>query len=180
MLDGTVFQTQTYIFNQQIEAPRPDDTEDYRFVEWKDLPDVMPAQDITVVAEIVRLRAFVTVFGAEGTGRYDVGQELTLTATVPTGFEFGGWIVDGVTVETDYFIYDADTLSAKPDAAFPQKIILPSSYDGIYITKIASGGFKNQTEIVQVVLPDTVKEIGGSAFDGCNKLQKSISKTSGF
>lgn len=195
MLDGTVFQTQTYIFNQQIEAPRPDDTEDYRFVEWKDLPDVMPAQDITVVAEIVRLRAFVTVFGAEGTGRYDVGQELTLTATVPTGFEFGGWIVDGAIVETgasytfkvqddvevqadikdvnstDYFIYDADTLSAKPDAAFPQKIILPSSYDGIYITKIASGGFKNQTEIVQVVLPDTVKEIGGSAFDGCNKLQ---------
>lgn len=154
MLDGTVFQTQTYIFNQQIEAPRPDDTEDYRFVEWKDLPDVMPAQDITVVAEIVRLRAFVTVFGAEGTGRYDVGQELTLTATVPTGFEFGGWIVDGVTVETgasytfkvqddvevyadikdvnstDYFIYDADTLSAKPDAAFPQKLYCPPPMTG--------------------------------------------------
>lgn len=195
MLDGVVYDTQQYTFGQTIIAPVPEDTDDYRFLNWIDLPETMPAQSLTIVAGIQKLRAFVSVFGADGTDWYAVGTQLTLTATVPTGFEFDGWQIDEVTVgeqtsftfsveddveifavmrdvnSTDYFVYDNEIISAKSGATLPSSIILPAEYDGIAITAVASDGFKNRTSLTDVVLPASITVIGGSAFDGCSNLQ---------
>ena len=58
-------------------------------------------------------------------------------------------------------------------------IIIPSTYQGIPVTQIygeeyswggSNGAFSFEKQIFSVVIPDSVTEIGGSAFDGCENL----------
>lgn len=48
---------------------------------------------------------------------------------------------------------------------------IPAEIDGLPVTKIAPGAFKN-TLILEVFLPVTIEEIGDEAFSGCTALQQ--------
>ncbi len=50
---------------------------------------------------------------------------------------------------------------------------IPSVFSGFTVTKIASTAFKN-TLISSVLLPNTITEIGNSAFEGCSSLTSFI------
>ncbi len=49
-------------------------------------------------------------------------------------------------------------------------VTIPSVYNDKPVARIQSDGFANQTSITRLNIPDTVSEIGDSAFKGCTKL----------
>ncbi|MBQ8742902.1 MAG: leucine-rich repeat protein [Clostridia bacterium] len=50
-------------------------------------------------------------------------------------------------------------------------IVVPDTYNGKPVTAIGSSAFEGNTNIVYVVLPDSVKSIGSAAFAGCTSLK---------
>ena len=48
--------------------------------------------------------------------------------------------------------------------------------DYYYVTAIAEGAFLNNTQLTELIIPETVSEIGGSAFAGCINLTSITSK----
>ena len=55
---------------------------------------------------------------------------------------------------------------------------IPSTYNGIPVTKIENDAFKNKTSITAVNIPNTIKEIPENAFCGCVNL-KSLNLSEG-
>lgn len=55
-----------------------------------------------------------------------------------------------------------------------QEIKIPSKIDGMPVTKINSGAFKNCICLETAIIPNGIKEIGESAFDRCYNLRKII------
>ena len=49
-------------------------------------------------------------------------------------------------------------------------IVIPEKIDGYTVAAISDNAFKNQN-IKSVIMPDTIEEIGESAFEGCEKLE---------
>ena len=47
---------------------------------------------------------------------------------------------------------------------------IPAAANGYTIVSIGDNAFKNQTDLVEVVIPNTVTSIGASAFEGCTAL----------
>lgn len=52
------------------------------------------------------------------------------------------------------------------------KVVIPSKYQGKVVSGIAEDAFTNNRTITEVVLPDSVTFIGGSAFRRCSSLSK--------
>ena len=53
-------------------------------------------------------------------------------------------------------------------------LIIPSEYNGKPVTKIEEDAFKNATGITDVLIPDSVTEVGFNAFGGCCNLTKLV------
>ena len=51
------------------------------------------------------------------------------------------------------------------------ELVIPAEIDGYTVSEIGEYAFVNQAGISTVTLPDTVKIIGGSAFNGCKRLE---------
>ena len=49
---------------------------------------------------------------------------------------------------------------------------VPAEIEGLPVTEIASGAFKNQLSLVKVTLPDTIRKINISIFEGCRNLRE--------
>ena len=49
-------------------------------------------------------------------------------------------------------------------------IVIPETYEGLYVTEIAAYAFDGQTDITSVTIPATVKTIGVGAFRNCTAL----------
>lgn len=58
-------------------------------------------------------------------------------------------------------------------------ITVPQTSHGVKVKKIDNNVFKDTTTITQIVLPDTITDIGNKAFYGCSSL-KSITMPSGL
>ena len=54
------------------------------------------------------------------------------------------------------------------------KVIIPDTYNGEKVTKIAENAFAGNTRIASVTIPSTVTEIGAGAFSGCTNLREII------
>ncbi|MBQ7340989.1 MAG: leucine-rich repeat domain-containing protein [Oscillospiraceae bacterium] len=70
-----------------------------------------------------------------------------------------------------YVLLDDGTYGIKASNAFSLiSVEIPSTYNGIAITQILDGGFRNQTGIANISFPDSIKEIGRNAFRNCTGL----------
>lgn len=65
--------------------------------------------------------------------------------------------------------YSIDETGEIPE--IPKKLVIPSSIGGFPVTDIRSSSFCNEN-FEEIVVPDTVKTIGGSAFSGNRYLKK--------
>ncbi len=63
-----------------------------------------------------------------------------------------------------YFVSDG---KACTDA----NVIIPNTYNGVPVTRIASEAFRWNKEMKSIVIPDSVREIGNMAFYACSSLE---------
>ena len=62
-------------------------------------------------------------------------------------------------------------ISAKDGMTLPATVQLPATYNEQDVVAVAKGGFKNNTEITKVVIPEGYKTIGNEAFAFCTALK---------
>ena len=61
-------------------------------------------------------------------------------------------------------------IKAADGMAMTQVLEIPSTHNGIPVTKIADGGFKENIYLNEVIIPEGIEEIGSSAFFNCRML----------
>lgn len=72
--------------------------------------------------------------------------------------------------DEEYFTFEPNnggryyTVQAKNKESMPETLVLPNTYNGKAVTKIADGGFAQCSEIKHVTIPETIDEIGTFAF----------------
>jgi hypothetical protein len=124
----------------------------------------------------------------------DYGSNVSYTGATPTkpgdttnGYSFSGWDVDTSSVQTnlvataqfvvaDYVTYSlndaktAYTVLRNPDVSMPTIADIPATHNGLPVTKIGDGCFKNCSSLASVELPSSITAIGSDAFWGCSSL----------
>lgn len=65
----------------------------------------------------------------------------------------------------------AISLNRNYKGTIPSVLVLPSSINGIEVSKIAQNGFAGEKQIINIVIPSTVERIGARAFKGCNNIE---------
>ena len=63
------------------------------------------------------------------------------------------------------------SISARYRKILTDSIVIPATYNGLPVTKIADRAFYNKSSIKSITLPDSIIEIGFSSFDGCLNLE---------
>lgn len=95
VLDGTTFKTETVVYGTAIAAPEAPAKEGYTFSGWSEIPETMPAKDVTVEGSFTvnRYTLLYMVDGAEyKTVELEYGTSIIAEAA-PTkeGHTFSGW-----------------------------------------------------------------------------------------
>ena len=83
---------------------------------------------------------------------------------------------DNIDLYTYSYRYDDENAgvridSVKESATLPAKFRIPNKLNGRPVVEIASGVFKNRTELKKVHLPENLKIIGSECFYGCENLE---------
>ena len=65
---------------------------------------------------------------------------------------------------------DPDTYKITTYTGTETDVVIPSMYQGLYVTEIGDDAFKDNTDITRVVIPASIKTIGDNAFEGCTEL----------
>lgn len=143
---------------------------------------------------------FSGIHVAEYPVTHTYGTETVLLEPIKNGFTFVGWYLtsDGsgeavtslsatectsdITLyakwEISPFIYTlindgtAYEVAKNPANKVSGSLTIPETYNGLPIERIATNGFKNCSEITNVVIPASIVSIGENAFYGCNSLTK--------
>ena len=91
-----------------------------------------------------------------------------LTVTACSDNEQTGNHTKGLTysLNKDELSYGCSGIGTATDT----EIVIPSEYKGLPVTSIRQNAFNNCTEIVSVVIPDSVTTIGRAAFYNCTSL----------
>ena len=95
MLDGEVFRTETVVFGTAITEPEVPVKEGYTFSGWSEMPETMPAKDVTVIGSYT-INSYTLTYMVDGdiykTYELEYGASITAEAE-PTkeGHTFSGW-----------------------------------------------------------------------------------------
>lgn len=73
----------------------------------------------------------------------------------------------------EYYLLADGTLGvAIGTAGYAETIVIPAVHDGYTVTKIMDEGFAGNTNVKEIVLPDTITDIGTYAFRCCLNLER--------
>lgn len=78
--------------------------------------------------------------------------------------------VDKNNIVWRYKLLDDGNISVALGSNLSGVVEIPSELHGFTVSRIEKAGFKNNTKITQVVIPDTIKSIGEYAFYNCTSL----------
>lgn len=77
-----------------------------------------------------------------------------------------------LTAVPEYFTYSGGTVTGVTAGNTNREMyVIPANYNGVPITAIGEGVFKNMTNLRTVYVPHTVTTIAAGAFEGCDKLE---------
>lgn len=168
----------------------------YTFSDWSEIPEKMPAQDVTITGSFsLNTYKLTYIVDMEEYKVFEVKYNDAITVEPdPTkkGMTFLGWSVipkkmpaEDVTVTgrfswskvtkdgVIYQVYNAENEFAEvwrnENANGDVKIVSPIEIDGYYfcVTDIVDFAFKNNTNITSVVIPESIRKIGDEAFRYC-------------
>ena len=78
---------------------------------------------------------------------------------------------DGNPLELEFYLLTDDTYAVAWDETRQhEKIVIPEMYYGKPVTKIIHNAFSGMNSLKEVVIPNTIKEIGEGAFRNCSSL----------
>ncbi len=77
-------------------------------------------------------------------------------------------------VEFTYQILDDDTIAIMKYKGDEEEVTIPDTAWGRPVTVLYDDLFKGHSELTKVNLPDSITNIGGFVFDGCDKLKTVI------
>ena len=194
-VDGAEYKSYEIEYGKAITAEPVPSKEGYTFSGWSEIPETMPAHDVTITGTfLINKYKLVYMVDGEVYKSYDVEYGATITAeTAPTkeGFEFSGWSdipetmpANDVTVTGTFkAIVKADdgTIevsggeasvtggeTATGDVDIPESV----SVNGVSypVTTISDGAYQNNANITSATIPESVTTIGANAFNGCSNL----------
>lgn len=85
------------------------------------------------------------------------------------GYDAGG------TKELYYKLSDErDSYSIVKSSVTESNIVIPATYNGLKVTEVADGAFKDNSLIIKVTIGDNVETIGNEAFSGCVSLTEAV------
>ena len=67
---------------------------------------------------------------------------------------------------------EVEIVSINDGVTLPKKLRLPNKLSGYPVTKIGDNCFSMEENLEEIVFPDSLKEIGASAFQGCTNLAR--------
>ena len=195
-VDNEAYKSYEVEYGATITAEAEPTKEGYTFSGWSEIPETMPAKDVTITGTF-SINKYKLVYKVDGEEykSYDVeyGAAITAEAT-PTkeGYEFSGWsdipetmpakdvTITGTFKAIDYVV-DGATYEVSSDGA---TIVGGGNYSGdvdisstvvvnektYTVTSVSDGAFQNNTNITSVSIPESVTTIGANAFNGCSNL----------
>lgn len=204
MVDNEVYKTDSLEYGVTITPEAEPTKEGYTFSGWSDVPETMPANDVTVTGtfSISKYKLTYMVDGAEYKS-YDVEYGAAITpepAPTKDGYTFSGWSkipetmpAKDVTITGSFsaIVIDEDTGEFTATSGSTVELTNDNNVSGEYgipetityngvtytVTSIGNGAFENNTNLTDVTIPSTITSIGESAFAGCSNL-KSITVNS--
>ncbi len=84
--------------------------------------------------------------------------------------EMMGYSVGGSNEDFEYEIFENGTVKIHKYFGNAASVEIPEEIDGCAVTDIANGVFRERSNLVSVILPDSVKKIDGYAFFRCENL----------
>ncbi len=141
VVDGAEYKSLEVEYGTTITPEAEPTKEGYTFSGWSEIPETMPAHDLTVTGTFVENEKEKT-FDVDGI-IYAITSENTVT------------LISGEGAQGEYEI--------------PQTVTFDGvTYT---VTAIGDSAFKDNKDITQLTIPDNIEQIGANAFDGCSRLQ---------
>lgn len=84
-------------------------------------------------------------------------------------------VINGVTANWEYRLNDSNQivdLKCTNPSDLKGSVTIPTTLDGKTVTSLGDRAFKSATNITEIIIPDSVKEIESYAFENCAKLTK--------
>jgi|GEM_PF-220488 len=116
----------------------------------------MLKRSLSLMLVLAMLLAVFTILPASAA---QADENISTVGTADKTTEYNGGTLSYVSDNGQITITASENMSGK--------ITIPSSIDGLPVTAIGSEAFKDQTEMLAVVIPESVTEIGARAFLNC-------------
>ena len=206
-VNGQVYKTSTFVYGSTITPEHEPTREGYTFSGWSEIPETMPAHDVTVTGNFIPNRYLLTyIIDGEVYKTFSVVYGSALTpepSPKKKGMTFSGW---GEIPETmpafdltfsgtyswsketvSNIIYQvADTLNNYVSVIGNNNIsgsaeILPSikfGGDTYAVNTIGADAFRNRNNLTSIAIPKSVTSIGSDAFYGCYNISFYVNRGS--
>ena len=153
MVDGEIYLQTTVEYGSAIVAPEAPTKEGHTFSGWSNVPETMPANDVTVTGTFTAEEQPETEIIASGT----CGDSLTWVLT-----EEYELVIEGTGAMYDYA---ANNVPWDDYRKSIQAVSLSEE-----MTSIGDYAFSNCTKLAAIAIPESVTSIGYRAFYRCSKL----------
>jgi hypothetical protein len=127
---------------------------------------------------VAKISANVTTFNTDLYVYVGTGSSYGIKSTLATSDDGDRLVTEGSTTYTKgiKFTLNSDNASYSVTGYTNGNpaVVIPDTYNGMPVTAIADGVFKDRADIKSVQLGKNIETIGANAFNGCTKLAKVI------
>ena len=197
-VDGADYKSFDVEYGSSIAPEATPTKEGYTFSGWSEIPETMPAKDVTVTGTF-SINKYKLIYKVDGSAykSYDVEYGATITpeaAPTKEGYTFSGWSdipktmpAKDVTVtgtfsanvieeeEGEFEVTSENTVEIISDDNVSGAYSIPESisHNGVSysVTSIGDGAFMGNTNLTDITIPSSITSIGSGAFSGCSNLK---------